>query len=457
MSLTNESGQVEDDIYIDWTGEIFINKYICLSKLGYGSASSVWLAYDNCNSKCVAIKIFNINDYNCGEYELNLIKKINSLKTNLSVKYLDTFEKETDNGTHICIVLELLGGSLYNYRKTTELSLKEISNIARQTLEFLNILNNNGMLHTDIKPENILINTNHELEKKIMDFVKSPCFNEIIVNKKRELLKKKIDIKKVSVLAVKQVLMKKFNFKHESSQSSDDQSDEYSEDSLDNKSEDSNSGEYFFSRKSIENINKESTETIESNEINTPVEETSIFNILDDTQKINKIKIGDYNTCMSINKSDFQIQTRYYRAPEVILECNFSEKIDIWSLGCTLYELLTREILINPDDIKNFSEDRYHIYIIYSKISHIDEDFWNICKNKFIYLDSNNFLRGFNKIDIDPFWKKLINKYGESNELYTFIDFLVECLTVNPYKRKSAKELLIHPFINQSKLSTNMD
>lgn len=446
MSLTDDSGQVEDDIYIDWTGDIFTNRYICLTKLGYGSASSVWLAYDNSSSKCVAIKIFNINDYDCGEYELNLIKKINTLKTNLSVRYIDSFEKDTENGTHLCIVIELLNGSLYGYRKNQELNLKEISNIAFQTLEFLNILNSNNILHTDIKPENILINSTHELEKQIMEFIKSPNFNEIIVNKKRELLKKKIDIKKVSVLAVKQVLMEKFNFKQEV------KSTESSDESLSSKSSsDEESTDYFFSRTSIKTERYESSDNdSESQDIKITNEKENLpYNILDDTLKIDKIKIGDYNTCMYLHKPDYQIQTRYYRAPEVILECNFSEKIDIWSLGCTLYELLTREILINPDDISNFSEDRYHIYMIYSKISHIDDDFWNMCKKKYIYLDSDNFLRGFNNIEIEPFWKKLINKYGESNELYIFIDFLLECLVVNPKKRKSAKDLLEHPFVKK--------
>lgn len=37
-----------------------------------------------------------------------------------------------------------------------------------------------------------------------------------------------------------------------------------------------------------------------------------------------------------------EVQTRVYRAPEVILTCrNYDEKIDIWSMGCILGELLT--------------------------------------------------------------------------------------------------------------------
>lgn len=35
------------------------------------------------------------------------------------------------------------------------------------------------------------------------------------------------------------------------------------------------------------------------------------------------------------------IQSRYYRAPEVILGLRYSTLIDIWSLGCVLAELYT--------------------------------------------------------------------------------------------------------------------
>ena len=33
------------------------------------------------------------------------------------------------------------------------------------------------------------------------------------------------------------------------------------------------------------------------------------------------------------------IQTRHYRAPEVILELGWSQSCDVWSIGCILFEL----------------------------------------------------------------------------------------------------------------------
>lgn len=52
------------------------------------------------------------------------------------------------------------------------------------------------------------------------------------------------------------------------------------------------------------------------------------------------IKIIDFgNACYSNKKMFKYIQSRYYRAPEVIMELPYSNSIDMWSLGCLLYEL----------------------------------------------------------------------------------------------------------------------
>lgn len=74
-------------------------------------------------------------------------------------------------------------------------------------------------------------------------------------------------------------------------------------------------------------------------------------------------------------------------------------------------------------------------------------NFWNLSKNKYIYLDSNNLLRGYNEIKVEPFWDDLIKKYGKTEDLLQFIHFLLDCLEINPNNRKSAKELLLHPFL----------
>ena len=127
--------------------------------------------------------------------------------------------------------------------------------------------------------------------------------------------------------------------------------------------------------------------------------------------------------------------------------------MDVWSLGCTMYELLTKIILINSDDYEEACKDRYHMYLIQSKIKLLDIDFINTSKKKYIFIDSNNLLKGFRNFKSNLFWKGLINTYGERSDygeltqLYNFIDFLLECLEPNPEIRKTPIKLLEHSFL----------
>ena len=45
------------------------------------------------------------------------------------------------------------------------------------------------------------------------------------------------------------------------------------------------------------------------------------------------------------------VQSRAYRAPEVILGLPYDTKIDIWSFGCVLYELYTGKVLFLNDSL----------------------------------------------------------------------------------------------------------
>ncbi len=53
-----------------------------------------------------------------------------------------------------------------------------------------------------------------------------------------------------------------------------------------------------------------------------------------------KLKIIDFgSSCYNHQTVYSYIQSRFYRAPEIILGSGYSNKIDMWSLGCILVEL----------------------------------------------------------------------------------------------------------------------
>ena len=69
-------------------------------------------------------------------------------------------------------------------------------------------------------------------------------------------------------------------------------------------------------------------------------------NILLKSESKTSIKVIDFGSAIGNSNPLFTyLQSRYYRAPEVILGCGYDEKIDIWSFGCVLVELYTGQAL----------------------------------------------------------------------------------------------------------------
>lgn len=66
------------------------------------------------------------------------------------------------------------------------------------------------------------------------------------------------------------------------------------------------------------------------------------------------LKIGDFGLARTTSETDFMTEyvvTRWYRAPELLLNCSeYTAAIDIWSVGCILGEIATREPLFPGKD-----------------------------------------------------------------------------------------------------------
>nr|XP_002122448.2 homeodomain-interacting protein kinase 2 [Ciona intestinalis]XP_026695139.1 homeodomain-interacting protein kinase 2 [Ciona intestinalis] len=63
--------------------------------------------------------------------------------------------------------------------------------------------------------------------------------------------------------------------------------------------------------------------------------------LVDPTRQPYRVKVIDFGSASHVSKTvpSTYLQSRYYRAPEIILGLPFSEKIDMWSLGCVVAEL----------------------------------------------------------------------------------------------------------------------
>ena len=68
-----------------------------------------------------------------------------------------------------------------------------------------------------------------------------------------------------------------------------------------------------------------------------------------------QIKVIDFgSSCYITDHLTSYIQSRSYRAPEVLLGCTYGQKIDVWSLGCILSELWTGNVLFHNHSVASF-------------------------------------------------------------------------------------------------------
>lgn len=98
------------------TGEVFQHRYSVIGKLGYGTASTVWLCHDlSKEHEYVALKVYT----NCprAHRELPVYSHINSIRSqhgghNHIRQLFDSFEVSGPHGKHTCLVHEALGMNL---------------------------------------------------------------------------------------------------------------------------------------------------------------------------------------------------------------------------------------------------------------------------------------------------------------------------------------------------------
>ncbi|XP_026837763.1 SRSF protein kinase 2 [Drosophila erecta] len=151
-------------------GDVFASRYHVIKKLGWGHFSTVWLCYDCRMKRYCAVKVIKsaleYTETACDEIKLfSAIDKYESHKYRCKlVGFYDHFHITGPNGTHTCLVFEVLGDNLLSVIERTAykgLPLCNIKQIARQILTGLYFLHNKcRIIHTDLKPENVLLVAN---------------------------------------------------------------------------------------------------------------------------------------------------------------------------------------------------------------------------------------------------------------------------------------------------------
>uniref|UniRef100_A0A0K0EQY8 non-specific serine/threonine protein kinase n=1 Tax=Strongyloides stercoralis TaxID=6248 RepID=A0A0K0EQY8_STRER len=147
---------------------VLMGQYSIIKTLGYGNFASVKLA-EHCVTKVqVAIKIVKKADLN-EESMCKMRKEIEVLKKIRHPNIVELYQV-IENDKKICLVMEYCsGGELFDYLgKVKRFSDNEARKKFRQIVSAIQYLHHNGIVHRDLKAENILLDDKGNI--KIADF-----------------------------------------------------------------------------------------------------------------------------------------------------------------------------------------------------------------------------------------------------------------------------------------------
>lgn len=326
-------------------GEQLDKRYIVYGYTGQGVFSNVVRARDTMKgNQEVAIKIIRNNEmmHKTGLQELEILRKLNEAdpedKFHCVRLYHNFFHKN-----HLCLVFESLSMNLREvlkkYGKDVGLHIKAVRSYTQQLLLALKLMKRCSVLHSDIKPDNILVN-----ESKLM------------------------------------------------------------------------------------------------------------------------LKMCDFGSASFLNDNEITpyLVSRFYRSPEIIIGCKYDTAIDMWSLGCTVYELYTGKILFAG---KSNNEMLKLMMQLKGKMPH------RMARKGMFHArhfdDSFNFL--YTEVDKVTEKEKVttMTTITASRDLLQSLignqklddthlrkvqqlrDFLEKCLMLDPAKRITINQALTHPFITE--------
>lgn len=139
--------------------------YRSLVKIGQGASGGVFTAFQNGTDKAVAIKQMNLEQQPKKDLIINEIIVMKNSKHKNIVNYMDFFLFKGD----LWVIMEYMqGGSLTDVVTANIMTEGQIAAICQETLEGLRHLHSKGVIHRDIKSDNILLSLNGDI--KLTDF-----------------------------------------------------------------------------------------------------------------------------------------------------------------------------------------------------------------------------------------------------------------------------------------------
>ncbi len=177
-----------------------------------------------------------------------------------------------------------------------------------------------------------------------------------------------------------------------------------------------------------------------------------------------QFKLIDFGSaCFIHDHLSSYVQSRFYRAPEIILGCQYDYKIDVWAFGCVLVELFMGKVLFQGNSMsgtlakiigtvgplpkwmikKGKQVDKYFVneYVLVEQAGGAQEE-------DQAFEESSD---GKRPTDFDKLSVLIPKKISLKSKLRTddslFLDFLQSLLSVDPNLRPTAREALAHSWL----------
>uniref|UniRef100_A0AAQ5X657 non-specific serine/threonine protein kinase n=1 Tax=Amphiprion ocellaris TaxID=80972 RepID=A0AAQ5X657_AMPOC len=418
-------------------GDLFNGRYHVVRKLGWGHFSTVWLCWDLQKKRFVALKVVKSAPHYT-ETALDEIKLLRCVRDSdpsdpyreTIVQLIDDFKISGVNGVHVCMVLEVLGHQLLKWIIKSNymgLPLVCVKTIIRQVLQGLDYLHTKcKIIHTDIKPENILLDADEVYIRRLAAEATNwqragapppsgssgeepPCDwseNAVCLFTSFTFLKFQMNV-------VMKIVQKSFPVRN------------------------------------TYNMTETHTQAV----VVSAVFSASDF-VLSPLDPQNaerlRVKIADLgNACWVHKHFTEDIQTRQYRALEVLIGAEYGPPADIWSTACMAFELATGDYLFEPHSGEDYTRDEDHIAHIIELLGPIPLPFALSGRYSREYFNRRGELRHISSLKPWGLFEVLLEKYEwPLDQAAQFSDFLLTMLDLQPERRATAAQCLQHAWLH---------
>ena len=491
--------------------ELFLNRYHVVQKVGWGHFSTVWLCKDLKFNTFIAMKVQkSAANYAEAAYdEIDILMKVSSncsqeiWRKSLTryipgeemqeierskreqcfvVQLLNSFIHTGPNGKHVCMVFEILGVNLleiikrYNYKGIPMPICRVISKQILIGLDYLHRIC--GIIHTDLKPENVLLQLTKAQVNEIIKFgilkTKIDCEPikvaampitsipkeishditdpEVLKKlkkaekKKKYRQRKKEEAKKLLQVNPEAAVPKKKKKKNKKKKNNKNEEQKVSEKvngkEIEEEEKEANKNE----KDSEDSDDNEDNEDGDDNEKKDKSKKNEIESSKVTINENIRVKIADLgNACWVDNHFATEIQTRQYRGPEVIIGISYNHTADLWSFACMIFELITGDFLFEPRSGKDYDKDDDHLAQMVETLGFFPKAYALSGINSKKYFTVKGELRRIKQLRIWPLKSVLLEKYRLKEEEATALtDFLLPILVYEPEKRATAEHMLDH-------------